>query len=401
MQRIPFVKYTSCGNSFVIVDELDVELLSEGERAALAWQAVNPYFGVGCDNLIVLQRCTEQSLAAINRLRGYWTTVPDAGVADVLFRMFEPNGDEAFCCGNGLACVAHYLRARHGMETARILTEIPLPAPRPLTVGAEPGDGTGWVRLPAPRPTPGSLVDRSRLLQTNGLERLEGVVVKLRAHDLEPLSDSTVLSVSGAMVFTGEPHLVVFPERDLSLMEVSGAMFSSTVPHHTDTSGVCQRVNFGTTLLRRIGYHLNRRQRELFPAGISVNVVRVDEEAGAIEYRTYERGIEHETLACGTGALAAVYATRQLGYLVRDSYEVWPHRCRWYDTEARLRVRRESDEAWVLESTPRMLFEGMLARGPGEVSAHEPDGELARSIAEVRPAEQDEAESAELEATGT
>ena len=391
MNRIPFVKYTSCGNSFVIVDELLETHLDETSRARLAWQAVNPYFGVGCDNLIVLQRSTDRNLADINEAHGYWDSPPSAELAEVLFRMFEPNGDEAFCCGNGLACVAHYLQERHAMSRVRILTEIPLDSPRALEIGSAAFGRCGWVRLPPPRPTPQTLVDRTRLEPDQGLERLRGIRIELRAHDLEPLSNATRIELDGHLVFTGEPHLVLYPETGISLPELGGALFSSTIPHHTDTSGVCHRVNFGTTLLRRIGYHLNRRHRELFPAGINVNVVRVDETAGAIEYRTYERGIEHETLACGTGAVAAVHATAALGLLRRDRYTVWPHRCRWYEPDTCIEVHRETNQDWVLQTMPRMLFEGMLATAP-DGAALPREHDVAAAIAEAEPAEVSERE---------
>ncbi|MBX7245707.1 MAG: diaminopimelate epimerase [Candidatus Sumerlaeaceae bacterium] len=52
-----------------------------------------------------------------------------------------------------------------------------------------------------------------------------------------------------------------------------------------------------------VGRHL-RRHAEFQPAGANVNFVRVRDPRN-IEVRTYERGVENETLACGTGSIAA------------------------------------------------------------------------------------------------
>ena len=58
------------------------------------------------------------------------------------------------------------------------------------------------------------------------------------------------------------------------------------------------------------------RQHAAFaPKGTNVNFVRVTG-PGAIAVRTYERGVEDETLACGTGSVASAILMARLGRVV-------------------------------------------------------------------------------------
>ena len=80
-------------------------------------------------------------------------------------------------------------------------------------------------------------------------------------------------------VDTGVPHAVVFVD-DIDTMDVCG--LGSRIRHH----------------------------EAFMPAGTNVNFVR--QQDGALEVRTYERGVEDETLACGTGAVACALVAAML-----------------------------------------------------------------------------------------
>jgi diaminopimelate epimerase len=105
-----------------------------------------------------------------------------------------------------------------------------------------------------------------------------------------------------------------------------------------------------------------RHDAALAPEGANVNFVEIlSEEPARVKVRTFEKGVEAETLACGTGALAAALVPRLMGRVGGDVVEV----------EARggtLRVgfRLEGEEAqpavrdlW-LEGPAVTVFQGTL-----------------------------------------
>lgn len=76
------------------------------------------------------------------------------------------------------------------------------------------------------------------------------------------------------LVDTGSPHLIRFV-RDLELQDM--------VSKGKDT----------------------RYSKEFAAEGINVNFIELDKDEQSVHIRTYERGVENETLSCGTGATAA------------------------------------------------------------------------------------------------
>jgi diaminopimelate epimerase len=78
------------------------------------------------------------------------------------------------------------------------------------------------------------------------------------------------------------------------------------VPH-----AVTQVDNLETTSVHEAGRHL-RYHAEFAPAGTNVNFV-LPRDPHNLEVRTYERGVEAETLACGTGCIASAITFARLG----------------------------------------------------------------------------------------
>jgi len=96
-------------------------------------------------------------------------------------------------------------------------------------------------------------------------------------------------SPDGILINTGVPHLVVF----------------------TDDNSRTDMVSFGRTL---------RWSPVYAPEGVNVNLVSITD--GKLHVRTYERGVEDETLACGTGITASAIAAAFTGKIVTRETEV-------------------------------------------------------------------------------
>lgn len=101
--------------------------------------------------------------------------------------------------------------------------------------------------------------------------------------------------------FSGEIELGMIAVREIR--EGSGWWFLNTgVPHYVEFVDDLDSVDV-TGRGRTIRHDTSR-----FPQGTNVNFVQITG-PGAIRVRTYERGVENETLACGTGATAAAIVT--------------------------------------------------------------------------------------------
>lgn len=356
--KIPFVKYTLHGNKFAIVDEVLKPVLSEYEKSRFAYRATDIYYGVGSDNFLVVQPCESEVLNEINDMHHYWTEPPDASDSDFIFRMFEPDGKEAFSCGNGLLCISNYLYRQYGIESARIMTEIPTSNPKILTIGTAPGKEMSWSNMGPPiQIPPGMLSPSVTIPYDNIIGAVKNINIKFPVNGLIGIREKISLAVSGFLVFTGEPHLVVFTENGFSSKKLADKIFISSGKNRM--SDISEKTDYSSWLVKQIGMSLNNDYSHYFPAGLNINFVRILDGSGVIEYRCFERGINRETWACGTGAVAVSYIARHLNMVTGNQVIVWPHCTRTTDPNAQLRIEVSGND-YFLYGNPVLLFEGVF-----------------------------------------
>ena len=180
-----------------------------------------------------------------------------SGVADAKMRMFNADGSEGKMCGNAIRCVARYLVERVG-GFSDVLSIETLSGIKRVTVNRDEG---------------GAFLSATVEM---GRAKLEGHSIPVKAEGLIRDYPLPIGSRNWAItaVSMGNPHAVTFVKdtRRLNLKKL-GPLFE---------------------------YH------PFFPDRVNTEFVRVKNPI-ELEMRVWERG-SGETLACGTGACAAVVA---------------------------------------------------------------------------------------------
>lgn len=245
-----FIKYQGCGNDFILKDELDGAVTSDEHRSALARFLWNRNFWVGADGILFIE--------------------PGEGV-DGSMRLFEPAGNEADMCGNGLRCVAAFLMERLGKDEVDVLTK----------------DGVKHITR-----TPEGYRADMGLIRTTRRDILRYVTDEGLPEDsmLDFEVELPSGTARGSIVNTGEPHIVVFSH------------------------------NLAGEDMVRIGEGINS-DRERFPLGMNINLAEVTG-PHSISIRTYERGVYNESMACGTGATACAGVSMLLGKVEEGPLDV-------------------------------------------------------------------------------
>ncbi|MBP6465122.1 MAG: diaminopimelate epimerase [Rubrivivax sp.] len=223
---------------------------------------------------------------------------------DFRYRIYNSSGEEVEHCGNGARCFVRYVH-EHGLSDKTTVTVETVNNVLELRLGAD-----GRVTVDMNRP----VFEHARIpFDATGL-----VPRRESGFELWPLADAGA-GVEVAVLSMGNPHAV---------MRVADV----------DTAPVA-------LLGPRIETHAR------FPRHVNAGFMQVLE-PDAVRLRVHERGAG-ETLACGTGACAAVVAGIRLGWLAR--------RVTVQARGGELLVEWPRDDASVLMTGPaETVFEGEI-----------------------------------------
>lgn len=165
--------------------------------------------------------------------------------ADFKMRYFNADGSEGEMCGNGARCIAKFAYD-HGVA--------------PETMTMETLDGLYKAQMMGPDQVQISFPD----IAVADIYLLQ----KLAHHgNIETYH----------YVWAGVPHVVIFGENISAISDNDFAVWARKVKEHE---------------------HFNE-------FGTNVNLVEICPQTSTLNIRTYERGVEEETLACGSGATAS------------------------------------------------------------------------------------------------
>ena len=169
----------------------------------------------------------------------------EKSVNDFKMRILNSDASEAEMCGNGARCAAYFAYTKKiAGATMKFDTLAGL-----IEATVIESDGKSIVKV--------------KMIEPHSMQNL--------SLELPVLGTKEIFSIN-----TGVPHAVIFVD-DIKTLDVQH--LGSFVRYH----------------------------RAFEPKGTNVNFVKIDDEQNII-VRTYERGVEAETLACGSGSTASALA---------------------------------------------------------------------------------------------
>ena len=245
-QTFEFTKMQGCGNDYIYFNCFDQRI---DNPEGLALNLSDRHFGIGGDGVILICR---------------------SKIADAKMRMFNLDGSEGKMCGNGIRCVAKFMRDN-------------------------------------------GIVDKDEMT----IETLSGIMtVSLIRHYGE---------VSGATVNMGKailaPHLVpveLEPDENGRVVDrkvnIAGNDYNITCVSMGNPHAVVFMNNVDSLDIDKVGPEFEHDK--IFPERVNAEFIKVIDDH-TLKMRVWERG-SGETWACGTGACAAAVAAVLNGFCKKD-----------------------------------------------------------------------------------
>lgn len=241
LKGLKFSKMHGIGNDFPIIDESAGEVIPEADKAEACRFLCHRHFGVGGDGVLF---------------------VTPSDVADIGYRMFNPDGSEAEMCGNGIRCFGDFVYRKGILKQEK------------MTVETKSGIKTIEITLENDEPVLFKVDMGTSTFKTPEIP-MESDMDEFLDSPLEVLDttfNTTAISV-------GNPHAIIFVDN---IDEIDIDKYGPAIETH-----------------------------EVFPEKINVHFVEVISKNEG-KMLTWERGAG-VTLACGTGATSTAISGFKLG----------------------------------------------------------------------------------------
>ncbi|MFA7339112.1 MAG: diaminopimelate epimerase [Candidatus Obscuribacterales bacterium] len=306
--KLPFTKMHGLGNDFVMVKDVDLDLVLRSALARagevppgaknidvvaalsrLAQVVCDRRFGIGADGLIVAVSCHGADGLLIENIV---TAYPSYKQCDLAWIYINGDGSSSDMCGNGLRCLAYFVRANADKEgksrwpqsdNFRVATRV---YPVAVTV-LEPNLCSA-----------GGAADNSRQAHQL-LKRM--VRTQLAAPEIGFVAERLTLgdiTLSATAIDMGNPHCVIFDCAELELTRYQGCM------QGISSGAAAASIEKFPSRLLELAHQI--QGLSIFPQGVNVEFVLPQGRDRAVVY-VVERGCG-PTLACASGAAAVVAA---------------------------------------------------------------------------------------------
>lgn len=276
LPRVPFAKYEGNGNDFVLVDNRHAE--EPVLDAAQAVRVCDRHFGVGADGVI-------------------FALPAGAGSdADLRMRIYNSDGSEPEMCGNGIRCLANFIAARDGTSAASA------PDGAGAAAGAEPTVTATYCVTTAAGPIRPQVLRDGRVRVDMGAPTLDPPAVPTTLPAVDAAGETGARVGAGTLTGDGIPSGREWRATAVSMGNPHSILFVDS-----------ETWRWADANLDAIGPAFERHAA--FPKRTNTEFIEVLD-ARTLRLLVWERGAGR-TLACGTGACAAVVAAMLAGHLPR------------------------------------------------------------------------------------